>query len=316
MDESLNVIFAGTPDFSVPTLQALIDSKHNICAVYTQPDRPSGRGRKITFSPIKSLALKHNITVHQPKNFRDDTEMAQFLNYQASVMVVVAYGIILPKKVLDAPEFGCVNIHASLLPRWRGAAPIQRAIQNSDKSTGITIMQMDEHLDTGDILYHVACRINPSETSTALHDRLSQLGAKTIVNSIEKLSRDELAKVPQDESIACYAKKITKQEAAISWSLSAQQICAKICAFHSWPVCHTFYQHQQLRILHADHIERNVDAAAGEVIDVNKDGIDICAGDGQIVRLIYVQLAGKKVIAVADFLHAHKIQIGDIFEDL
>ncbi|MBL4638853.1 MAG: methionyl-tRNA formyltransferase, partial [Proteobacteria bacterium] len=235
----MRIIFAGTPDFAANTLEALLTTDHEICAVYTQPDRPSGRGRKLTASPVKQLAVEHQIPVQQPLNFKSE-EIKQILAaYQADLMIVVAYGLLLPQAVLDAPTLGCINIHASLLPRWRGAAPIQRAILAGDHETGICIMQMEAGLDTGPVLAQATCPIHDDDTAQILHDRLVLLGAKTLLETLPEIeSRQQQAK-KQDDALSCYADKLKKQEAIIDWHQPAIRIAKQIHAFNPWPVAQT-----------------------------------------------------------------------------
>ena len=233
--KALNIIFAGTPDFAAVALAALLESEHNVIAVYTQPDRPAGRGRKLKASPVKQLALEHNLPVLQPTSLKGAEEQQQLADFQPDLMVVAAYGLLLPKVVLETPRYGCLNIHASLLPRWRGAAPIQRAILAGDSESGVTIMQMDEGLDTGGMLYKLTTPIDDGDSAQQLHDRLAELGADALLQTLAKLPGG-LEPEPQDEAQATYAKKLDKQEAAIDWTHSARQITRQINAFNPWPV--------------------------------------------------------------------------------
>ncbi|MCV6636905.1 methionyl-tRNA formyltransferase [Candidatus Albibeggiatoa sp. nov. NOAA] len=296
------IIFAGTPDFSVPCLQALLDSQHDVCAVYTQPDRPAGRGRKLQASPVKKLAVEHDIPVYQPKSLRKAEAKAELQALEADLMVVVAYGLILPKAVLNAPKFGCVNVHASILPRWRGAAPIQRSIMEGDQTTGVTLMQMDIGLDTGDMLAKVECDILPEDTGQILHDRLSQMGADLLAQHIDNI--EQLPAEPQNNDLATYAHKLEKAEAKLDFSLSAQALADKVRAFNPWPVTQAEIAGMTLRIWDAQAIEETANKPAGSVIRSEKQGIDIATGDG-VLRLLKVQKAGGKPIKVADFLNAH-----------
>ncbi|RKZ96443.1 MAG: methionyl-tRNA formyltransferase, partial [Gammaproteobacteria bacterium] len=235
----LKIIFAGTPDFAAVALQSLLDSQHEIIAVYTQPDRPAGRGRKLTASPVKALALEHDIPVYQPVSLKDEAAQQELIELQADIMIVVAYGLILPEIILAAPQYGCLNIHASILPRWRGAAPIQRAILAGDQATGVTIMQMDKGLDTGDMLLINRCAINPGDTASSLHDQLALMGGTAIMQTLADIEAHRLQPQAQDDTQATYAHKLDKQEAQIDWHQDADDIVRKIQAFNSWPVAYT-----------------------------------------------------------------------------
>jgi len=296
------IIFAGTPDFSVPCLQALLDSQHEICAVYTQPDRPAGRGRKLQASPVKKRALEYDIPVYQPKSLRKAEAKAELQALEADLMVVVAYGLILPKAVLNAPQYGCVNVHASILPRWRGAAPIQRAIMEGDKTSGVTLMQMDVGLDTGDMLAKVECEILADDTGQVLHDRLSQMGADLLAKNIDNI--EQLAAESQDDALATYAHKLEKTEAKLDFSQTAAVLANKVRAFNPWPVTQAEIAGMTLRIWEAQAIEETTNSPIGSVVRSEKQGIDIATAKG-VLRLQKIQKAGGKPIKVADFLNAH-----------
>ncbi len=304
MSKPLRVVFAGTPDFSVPPLQALLEAGHNIVGVYTQPDRPAGRGMKLRPSPVKAKALEHELPVFQPQTFRDAEAQAQLAGLHPDVMVVVAYGLILPQAVLDIPTHGCLNIHASLLPRWRGAAPIQRAIEAGDAETGVTIMQMDAGLDTGPMLLKKRTPILEEDTAQTLHDRLGQLGADAIVEALDKLG--QLVPQPQDESQATYATKLRKEEGAIDWQQPAAVIKRKIHAFNPWPTAYTTWQGKPLKLLTATALPEQSAAAPGTVTAVHRDGIDIATGEGTL-RVHTLQPAGKRPMAAADFANGHAL---------
>jgi len=306
----MRIIFAGTPDFAAETLKALLTTEHEICAVYTQPDRPSGRGRKLTASPVKQLALDNNIAVEQPLNFKEDEAKQVLADYQADLMIVVAYGLLLPQTVLDTPRLGCINIHASLLPRWRGAAPIQRAILAGDTETGVCIMQMEAGLDTGPVLSRASCPINAEDTAQILHDRLAILGAETLLQSLPNIVELQNQAQTQDDASTCYAAKLLKQEAEIDWQQSASQIVRKIQAFNPWPVAQTLWQDQVFRIWSATRVDDKSTATAGDIITVSKDSIDVAAGEG-IVRLKHIQMPGKRAMPVADFLNANTMKVGE-----
>jgi methionyl-tRNA formyltransferase len=305
----MKVIFAGTPDFSVGVLEALITAGHEIKGVYCQPDRPKGRGRVLTACPVKEKALEHNLEVFQPESLKDESTQQTLASLNADVMVVVAYGQLLPKVVLESPKYGCLNIHASLLPRWRGAAPIQRAIISGDKQTGIGIMQMNEGLDTGDILLERVCDITDDETAHSLHDKLADLGAQGIVEALDNIN--QLTPTVQDEAGITYAKKLTKEEAWIDWSKSAVQINQKIRAFNPYPIAQTNaksdkFDAKVLRILSADIIDIPHTKKAGEVIELAKGICYVATGDG-VLSLQQVQLAGKNVVSIKDFTNAYKL---------
>lgn len=306
----MRIIFSGTPEFAAETLQALLTTEHEICAVYTQPDRPSGRGRKLTASPVKQLALEHNIPVEQPLNFKEDADKATLASYNADLMIVVAYGLLLPQAVLDMPKLGCINIHASLLPRWRGAAPIQRAILAGDDTTGVCIMQMEAGLDTGPVLARAECPIHNDDTAQNLHDRLAQIGSDTLLNTLGNLENQQANAVAQDDELMCYAHKLRKDEAAIDWQKSAQDIVRQINAFNPWPVAQTLWQDKVFRIWSANLLDEQHSAKAGEVIAVNKQGIDIATGNG-VLRLTEIQVPGKRAMLVSDFLNANSLIAGE-----
>lgn len=307
----MRIIFAGTPDFAAECLKALLNSEHEICAVYTQPDRPAGRGRKLTPSPVKQLALEYNLPVEQPLNFKSDDSLQTLADYEADLMVVVAYGLLLPQKVLDTPKLGCINVHASLLPRWRGAAPIQRAILAGDTESGVGIMKMEAGLDTGPVLLEARCPINDSDTAQDLHDRLAALGAETLLQSLSDIETKLNEAKPQDDRQSTYAKKLDKQEALIDWQQAAAQILRQINAFNPWPVAQTQWHSDIMRVWKASLGERTRTGQPGEIIAVSKQGLDVQTGDG-ILRITELQLPGKRAMPVQDFLNANSISVGDI----
>jgi len=306
MPAPLKIVFAGTPDFSVPALDALLASGHAVVAVYTQPDRPAGRGRKLTASPVKARALEHGIPVHQPLSLKSPDEQQRLATLAPDVMVVVAYGLLLPPAVLAIPRLGCVNIHASLLPRWRGAAPIQRAILAGDAETGVTLMQMEKGLDTGPMLATLRCPIGPADTAETLHDRLAALGAEALVPTLERLDRGELTAEPQDDAQACYAAKLDKAEAVLDWQRPAVELERQVRAFNPWPVAQTGFQERVLRVWQARALDEQHTAAPGTVLRAGKAGIDVAAGRG-VLRLTSVQLPGKRPTDAAAFLNAYAV---------
>lgn len=299
----LNIIFAGTPDFAARHLQALINSHHNVIAVYTQPDRPAGRGKKLTASPVKELALAHNIPVYQPGSLRKEPAQQQLAALDADIMVVVAYGLILPKVVLDTPRLGCINVHGSILPRWRGAAPIQRALWAGDKETGVTIMQMDIGLDTGDMLLKTYLPIEDDDTSASLYEKLAQQGPDALLQALEGLANGTLAAEKQDEALANYAEKLSKEEARLDWTKSATQLWQEVRAFNPWPVSYFEHQGNTIKVWQTQVSTTSSNATPGTIISASKKGIEVATGDG-VLTLLSMQLPGKKPLSVADILNA------------
>ena len=299
----LNIIFAGTPDFAARHLQALINSHHNVIAVYTQPDRPAGRGKKLTASPVKELALAHNIPVYQPGSLRKEPAQQELAALNADIMVVVAYGLILPKVVLDTPRLGCINVHGSILPRWRGAAPIQRALWAGDKETGVTIMQMDIGLDTGDMLLKTYLSIEDDDTSASLYEKLAQQGPDALLQALEGLANGTLAAEKQDEALANYAEKLSKEEARLDWTKSATQLWQEVRAFNPWPVSYFEHQGNTIKVWQTQVSTTSSNAAPGTIISASKKGIEVATGDG-VLTLLSMQLPGKKPLSVADILNA------------
>lgn len=304
--KSLNIIFAGTPDFAAQHLQAILNSQHNVIAVYTQPDKPAGRGKKLQASPVKQLAEQNNIPVYQPKSLRKEEAQFELKALNADVMVVVAYGLILPKAVLDAPRLGCLNVHGSILPRWRGAAPIQRSIWAGDAQTGVTIMQMDEGLDTGDMLHKVYCDILPTETSTSLYNKLAELAPSALIDVLDNLENGKFIAEKQDDSQSNYAEKLSKEEAQLDWSLSAMQLERNIRAFNPWPIAYFSTEDkdgnaQTLKVYQAE-VFPHQDKPAGTILSADKNGIQIATVDG-VLNLLQLQPAGKKPMSAQDLLN-------------
>jgi methionyl-tRNA formyltransferase len=310
MDKQLRIAFMGTPDFSVPALKALIASRHKVVCVYSQPPRPKGRGQHVQESPVHEAAGAAGIEVRTPLNFKKDEDVAAFMALEADIAVVVAYGLILPKPILDAPVHGCLNIHASLLPRWRGAAPIQRAILEGDAETGITIMQMETGLDTGPMIAKKAVPIRPSTTAQSLHDMLSAVGASMIVDVVNELAdAGRLESTPQPEGGFTYAKMLRKEEGKIDWSKPASYIDRQIRAFNPWPGtwCET-QKGRRLKILEAIPMPFKSDAAPGTIID---DDAVVACGDGATLKIEAVQPESKSVMSASSAIHGgylHKDQ--------
>ena len=318
----MKIIFAGTPEFAAVALDALLKTEHEIIAVYTQPDRKAGRGQKLTPSAVKQLALENNIPVYQPLHFKASTDeglaaQQQLAALGADVMVVAAYGLILPQVVLDTPKYGCLNIHGSLLPRWRGAAPIQRAIATGDSETGVTIMQMAAGLDTGDMLYKTYCPITTQDTSASLHDKLAIQGAEAICSVLasEQNLQDLVAKREvQDETLTVYAHKLSKAEAQIDWSQTAVQIDRNIRAFNPWPVA--FIQLDENNALRvwgsALSTHRSVAAQCGEIVAIDKQGVHVMCANSSVVCLTSLQWSGGKALNAVQILQTQKLNIGQI----
>ncbi len=302
----MRIIFAGTPDFSVPVLQALIDSTHSVVAVYTQPDRPAGRGRKLQQSPVKQLAAHYDLPVFQPESLKPSEQQQALKALNPDLMVVVAYGLLLPQAVLDIPALGCVNLHASLLPRWRGAAPIQRAILAGDTKTGVCLMQMEAGLDTGPVLAAESCDITAVDTGGELHDRLSSLSASVLMANLDVLATGSLTPMVQDDQYATYAKKLLKREAAIDWTQSARQIDRQVRAFNPWPVAQTRYADKVLRIWKSALVKQATTQQPGAVITAGKAGIQVACGEDCLL-LKELQLPGGKRLTAAQLLNAHSM---------
>lgn len=327
MDASsgLRLVFAGTPAFAAEHLKALINSHHSVVGVYTQPDRPAGRGKALMASAVKQLAVEHNLPVYQPQNLKSPEEQQTLKSLNADAMIVVAYGLLLPPHILQTPPLGCLNVHASLLPRWRGAAPIQRAIEAGDPRSGITIMQMDEGLDTGDMLLTASCPIHDCDTAGDLHDRLLELGPPTLLTVLDQLQSGTEMRVVQDHTQSTYAKKLSREEAAINWSEDAHIICQKIRAFNPVPVCFTVLKKKddkqnpsgkpgskeapsedlRLRIFQAEpQISDTTNKMPGEILGVSTEGIQVACGKG-VLNILSLQLPGKKLISIKQFINGH-----------
>jgi len=307
----LNIIFAGTPDFAAQHLAALISSEHNVVAVYCPPDKPAGRGKKLTACATKLLALEHNIVVEQPANFKAEQDQQQLAQYNADVMVVVAYGLLLPEVILTSPRLGCINVHGSILPKWRGAAPIQRSLEAGDENTGVTIMQMDKGLDTGAMILTAECEIENTDTSASLYEKLANLGPSALIDTLALMAQSDYQasdhNVAQDNEQATYAHKLDKAEAELNWELSASELHRKIRAYIPWPVSQfTFTESEgkehRIRVWQASVEEYQGNAAIGTIVNVDKQGVVVATAEGAL-RLEVIQLPGKKALPVKDLLN-------------
>ena len=319
MSTPLNIIFAGTPDFAAQHLAALIQSEHNVIAVYCPPDKPAGRGKKLTACATKELALANNIKVEQPVNFKAAADQKILADYQADVMVVVAYGLLLPEIILNAPRLGCINVHGSILPKWRGAAPIQRSLEAGDAQTGVTIMQMDKGLDTGNMILTSTCDITLEDTSGSLYEKLALLGPDALLETLKLMATEHYQQIPQDNNLATYAKKLDKAEAELDWSLTAEVLDRKIRAYIPWPVAQITFKEsldakeQRIRIWQAESIPYTGTAPAGTIIEANKSGICVATNQGAL-RIESLQLPGKKALSAADILNSRSqwFQVGNL----
>ena len=305
MSDSLKIIFAGTPDFAAKHLEVLLNSPYQVVGVFTQPDRPAGRGKKLMPSPVKVLAEAHGLPVFQPESLRNAEQQQLVADLNADVMVVVAYGLILPANVLEMPRLGCLNVHGSLLPAWRGAAPIQRALWAGDQLTGVTIMQMDVGLDTGDMLLKVSCPILPQDTSASLYDKLAELGPQALLESLHQLSQNTLVPEKQDDSLATYAHKLSKEEARIDWNLPAITLERCIRAFNPWPFSYFVISDQNIKVWRASAIASDEKFIPGTIISAAKSGIQVATSEG-ILNLEIMQPAGKKPMPTQDLLNSRQ----------
>lgn len=324
----MRIIFAGTPDFAVNALHALLKAGHDIVAVYTQPDRKAGRGQKLTASPVKQFALAHHLPVYQPLTLKSSTDeglqaQQQLKNHDADVMVVAAYGLLLPQAVLDIPKYGCLNIHASILPRWRGAAPIQRAILAGDTETGVTIMQMAKGLDTGDMLLINTCSIDADDNATTLHDKLADLGATSIVRVVQNettLQQYQAERQVQDNALSNYAEKINKADARLDWTQSANQLDRHIRAFNPVPVAFFEYmqaeQTQTVRVWQAKpaQVDLPPTAQCGEIVAISKQGVLVACGENSVICLQQLQWAGGKALDAGQIFQSQKLKLGQILQ--
>jgi len=303
MTQPLRIVFAGTPEFAARHLHALLRVGYSIAAVYTQPDRPAGRGQKLAMSPVKQLAESHNIPVYQPQTLRNADAQAELAALKPDLLIVVAYGLILPQAVLDIPRLGCINSHASLLPRWRGAAPIQRAIEAGDTETGVTVMRMEAGLDTGPMLSKVSTPITAEDTGGSLHDRLALLGAEAVVEAIPALAAGTLPAKLQDDALATYAHKLNKEEAKLDWSRPAVDLERLIRAFNPWPLCHSTLAGEGVKIYAATVVDGN--GQPGEILEASREGLRVACGEGALL-LTRIQFPGGKPLAFADLFNARR----------
>ncbi|MCG3864357.1 MULTISPECIES: methionyl-tRNA formyltransferase [unclassified Photobacterium] len=305
MSKPLRIVFAGTPDFAARHLAALLSSQHQVVAVYTQPDRPAGRGKKLTASPVKNIALEHDIPVYQPASLRNEEAQQELAAIEADIMVVVAYGLLLPQEVLDTPRLGCINVHGSILPRWRGAAPIQRSIWAGDTETGVTIMQMDIGLDTGDMLKVATLPIEATDTSATMYEKLAELGPDALIDCLSDIANGTAVAVKQDDELANYAKKLSKEEAFIDWTMDAAAIERCIRAFNPWPMSYFTVAEQNIKVWQAAVEADNQGKAPGTILSADKQGILVATGNGAL-RLLSLQPPGKKAMTAADLLNSRR----------
>ncbi|PSW01430.1 methionyl-tRNA formyltransferase [Photobacterium lipolyticum] len=305
MSKPLRIVFAGTPDFAARHLAALLSSQHEVIAVYTQPDRPAGRGKKLTASPVKNIALESDIPVYQPASLRNEEAQQELKALNADLMVVVAYGLILPTEVLETPKLGCINVHGSILPRWRGAAPIQRAIWAGDRETGVTIMQMDEGLDTGDMLSIATLPIEAADTSATMYEKLAGLGPDALIDCLANIAAGTAVAEKQNDALANYAKKLSKEEAKIDWTMDAAAIERCIRAFNPWPMSFFEVAGQNVKVWQATVEDDNQGKAPGTILSADKQGIAVTTGKG-VLRLTELQPPGKKAMKAQDLLNSRR----------
>lgn len=308
----MRIIFMGTPDFSVGTLEALVEAGHEVCLVVTQPDKPKGRGKEMQYTPVKEAALKHGIEVYQPRRIREAECVEKLRQYNADIMVVIAFGQIIPKEILEMVPYGCVNVHASLLPKYRGAAPIQWSIIDGEAVTGVTTMQMDEGLDTGDMLLKTEVPITAEETGESLHDKLARAGAALCVETLEKLQEGSIVPEKQGESPTAYAKMLDKKLGNIDWTKSAVEIERLVRGLNSWPSAYTYWNTKVVKIWKASVTDENSNEQAGTVVKVEKDGFYVQTGNG-FLKVLELQIPGKKRMDAGAFLRGYTIEPGEVF---
>lgn len=306
--KSLTIVFAGTPAFTLPCLNALAASNHDLKAIYTQPDRPAGRGRKSQVSAVKEWAQKHHLPIYQPLNFKDSETIHEITALAPDIIVVIAYGLILPRSVLELPRLGCINVHASLLPRWRGASPIQQAILHGDQQTGVTIMRMDIGMDTGDMLTQATCPIHHDDNASTLHDRLAQLAVTPLLETLNKLATDGIHGIKQDALRVTYAPKINKEDAVIAWHQPALTIDQQIRAFYPWPIAYTHADDIIIRVHQAQVIEKDCSEPPGTVLSIDKHGMLVSTGH-QALLIERIQFPGARAMSIADWMNARRHQL-------
>lgn len=304
----MNIVFAGTPHFTLPCLNALASSKHQLTAIYTQPDRPAGRGHKLQPSPVKVWAETHGIPVYQPLNFKTQESINTLAALAPDIMIVIAYGLILPRTILTIPRYGCVNVHASLLPLWRGASPIQQAILHHNASSGITLMQMDEGMDTGAILATASCSIDSQDTAGTLHDKLAELSPPLLLTLLDDLASGHVTPKAQDSQLASYAPKIKKEDAAIRWQQPASAIDCQVRAFNPWPIAYTHANDVTVRVHKARILNQASDEKPGTIMNIDKEGIQVATGQHTLL-IEQLQFAGGKAMSVSDWLNAKHRQL-------
>lgn len=309
----IRIVYMGTPDFAVEPLEAIIKAGYEVTAVVTQPDKQKGRGKEVKMTPVKECALRHGIPVFQPVKIKEPEAVAELEKYQADLFVVAAFGQLLSEEILNMPEYGCINIHASLLPAYRGAAPIQWAVLNGEKESGVTIMQMDKGLDTGDMLLKRSVELSPKETGDSLHDKLMHLGAELIVEALPKLEKGELVPEKQKDELSSYAKKLTKAMGQIDWSKDAVSLERWIRGLNSWPSAYTFFGGKTLKIWEARVAEENgaQKAEPGHVVSVSREGFTVACGQGAL-QILSLQLEGKKRVLTREFLLGYQVEPGMI----
>ncbi len=309
----MKIVFMGTPDFAVRSLETLIHSKHEVIGVVTQPDKPKGRGKTIQMTPVKELALEHGIPVFQPKRIRNEEAIAHVKEWNPDVIVVAAFGQLLPKEIIDMPQYGCLNIHASLLPKYRGASPIQQAVINGEKESGVTIMKMDEGLDTGDMLKKKSVLLDEKETGESLHDKLALLGGPLMLEVLEELEKGTAVLTPQKDEESSYAKMLKKDMGHIDWEKPATVIECLIRGLNSWPSAYTGFEGKTLKIWNADVVEENSEYNPGTIVRTEKDAVFVQTGEG-LLKLKEVQLEGKKRMDMAAFLRGYHMDRGTILQ--